>query len=255
MKTYKNRMAKKSLDKRRELLMGGGGSGGGGNSTSTTTQNIPEELKPLATRYTSDAIKLSEQPYTSYTDPRYTDLNQTQNLGIGMVQNRALGGSQTNANAEGALNQFIQGGATNPYLDATYQKAADQVSNSVNSNFSAAGRYGSGAHTDVLSQNMGDLATSIYGGAYNQDRANQMQAIGMAPQFGDLAYKDASQLLNVGQIQQDQAQQPLDFNYQQFQEQQNDPYKKLAAMSGVFSSNLGGSSSTQSSQPSSGGGK
>lgn len=231
-----------------------GGSPSGGNSTSTTTQNIPEELKPLATQYTSDAIALSKQPYTPYTDPRYTDFNSTQNAGLGMVQDRAMNGSATVDNAEQNLNQMIGGGA-NPYLDAMYGRAAEKVTDSVNSNFSAAGRYGSGAQTDVLSQNLGDLATQVYGGAYENDQARRMQGISMAPQFGDLDYKDASQMLNAGQIMQDQDQKPMDFQYQQFQEQQNDPYKKLAAMSGVFGSNLGGSSSTQSSQPSGGGGK
>lgn len=237
-----------------KLEMGGGGSSGGGG-TSTTTQNIPDELKPLATAYTGKAIALGDQPYNPYQGQRYTGLNPTQNTGIGMVQNRALSGSATTDNAENQLNQMISGGATNPYLDATYAKAADQVTNSVNSNFSQAGRYGSGAQTDVLSRNLGDLATNIYGGAYENDRGRQMQAIGMAPQFGDLAYKDASQLLNVGQIQQDDSQNPLDFQFQQFQEKENDPYKKLAAMSGVFGSNLGSSSTTQSSQSGGGGGK
>ena len=233
---------------------GGGGNSGGGGGTSTTTQNIPEELKPLATAYTGKAIELSNQPFTPYTDQRYTGLNPTQNTGIGMVQNRALGGSATVDNAETQLNQMISGGS-NPYLDAMYDRAAGKVSGSVNSQFNRPGAFGNTAHQQVLADSLGGMATDLYGGAYAQDRANQMQAIGMAPQFGDLAYKDASQLLNVGQIQQDDSQNPLDFQYQQFQEEQNDPYKKLAAMSGVFGSNLGSSSTTNSTQSGGGGGK
>lgn len=231
-------------DGRKCYFDGGGGSSGGG--TSVTKQEIPEELKPLATAYTDKAITLGNKSYNPYQGQRDAALNPTQTSAIGMIQDRATTGSATNANAEGQLNQFIQGG-TNPYLDATYAKAADQVSNSVNSNFSQAGRYGSGAQTDVLSQNLGDLATNIYGGAYAQDRSNQMQAIGMAPQFGDLAYKDAGQLLNAGQVLQDDAQNPLDFRYGQYQEEENLPYKQLAGMSGVFGSNLGSSSTSQQS--------
>ena len=241
----------KAWDECRKEYKGGNGGGGG---TSTTTQEIPSELKPLATEYTNKAIDLSKQGYNPYQGQRYADLNPTQNYGIGMVQNRAINGSNTINNAESNLNQIINGGNYNPYLDQMYGRAANQVANSVNSNFSSAGRYGSGAQNDVLGKNLGDLATNIYGGAYAQDQANRMQAIGMAPQFGNQAYQDASQLLNVGQIQQDQAQNPLDFQYQQYQEAQNLPYKQLAAMSGVFGSNLGSSSTTQSNQ-SSGGGK
>ena len=91
----------------------------------------------------------------------------------------------------------------------------------------------------------------MYGQAYETDRNRQMQSIGMAQQFGNQAYNDANQLLSAGQLQQDQSQQQQDFNYQQFQDRQNDPYKRLAAMSGAFSGAPGQSSSTTST----GGGK
>lgn len=74
----------------------------------------------------------------------------------------------------------------------------------------------------------------------------------MAQQFGNQAYTDAEQMLKAGQTAQDQEQQNLDFNYQQFQEAENLPYKQLAAMSGVFGSGLGG---TSTSTQSGGGGK
>lgn len=238
-------------DEARKPHKGGGGGGGG---TSTTVQSIPDELKPLASAYTTKAIDLGNQSYQPYTGQRYADLNPTQNYGIGMVQNRAINGSATVGNAENNLNQVINGGATNPYLDAMYNRAAGQVSSSVNSQFNHPGAFGNTAHQQVLADSLGNMATQMYGGAYAQDQANRLQAIGMAPQFGNQAYQDASQLLNVGQIQQDQAQNNQDFNYQQYQEQQNLPYKQLAAMSGVFGSNLGSSSTTQSNQ-SSGGGK
>ncbi len=245
------------MNKYNVLIYGIGGrkphkGGGGGGGTSTTTQNIPDELKPLATKYTSKAIELSDQPFNPYQGKRYEELTPTQNVGIGLIQQRALGGNPTFRNAEANLNQII-GGQENPYLDRTFNQAARGVTDTVNSNFSAAGRYGSGAQTDVLSRNLGDLATNIYGGAYENDQNRRLQAIGQAPAFANQQYQDAAQLLNAGQIQQDQAQNNLDFAYQQFQERENDPYKKLAAMSGAFGTNLGGSSTTQSQQ--SGGGK
>jgi hypothetical protein len=89
----------------------------------------------------------------------------------------------------------------------------------------------------------------MYGNAYETDRNRQMQAIGMAPQFANQAYTDAGQLMKVGQIKQDQAQQGNDFAYSQYQDEQNLPYKQLAAMSGIFGSYPGGSTTT------SGGGK
>ena len=242
----------------------GGGSGGGG--TSTTQQNIPDELKPLATKYASDAINLSNQQWQGYGGQRYADMNTTQNLGIGMIQDRALNGSQTIGNAENALNQNIMGGQTNPYLDSLVSKAqgsvADQFNNmtkpQTESAMANSGSFGNAGLNQLMQnqqkaagQQMGDIASQMYGSAYETDKKRQMQSIGMAPQFGNMAYQDAGQLINAGNMQQDQAQQGLDFNYSQFQDWQNDPYKKLAAMSGVFGSFPGQSSTTTSS----GGGK
>ena len=219
---------------------------GGGGGSSVTTQSVPEELKPLATAYTNKAIGLSNQGYVPYTGQRYADLNATQNAGIDAITQRATQGSQTVNNAEGQLNNIIAGGNTNPYLDQMVNRAQDSVRSQFNTGAVNSGSFGNSGLQEQFANQLGDVATSMYGQAYDQDRARQMQGIGMAQQFGNQAYQDASQLLNAGQIQQDQSQQNADFNYQQFTDQQNLPYKQLAAMSGVFGSGLGGST-TQSS--------
>lgn len=226
------------------------GGGGGGGQSSTTVQSIPDELKPLANAYTNKAINLASQPFNPYTGQRFADLNTTQNLGIGMIQNRALNGSQTMQAAEGNLNQMM-GGGTNPYLDSMVNKAQQSVLGNAQQAAVMSGSFGNSGINEQAVQKMGDVATQMYGQQYNADQGRRMQAIGMAPTFGNAAYTDAQQLMNVGQIQQDQAQQGLDFNYQQAQEQANLPYKQLAALSGVFGSNLG----TQSTTTQSGGGK
>lgn len=231
-------------------------SGGGGQ---TTVQDIPGELKPLAREYTNKAIGVSRQPYQPYAGDRFGELNQTQNLGLGKIQDRALGGSQTMTNAENSLNSFIQGGNVNPFLDKMVNKAQGSVATNFNTMVkpqTEAAMRGSGSFGnsgfDQTMQNqqkaaanqMSDIATQMYGGAYNQDQANRMQAINMAPTFGNAAYQDANELMKAGQIQQDQGQRNLDFGYQQWSDAQNKPYKDLAAMSGVFGSNLGGRTTT-----------
>lgn len=220
--------------------MGGGGDGG----SSTTVQNIPEELKPLATRYAQDAIALADRPYQAYTGDRFADLSQAQQQGIQAVQNRALGGSQTFNQAEQALQQNIQGGQTNPYLDGMVNRAQQNVISNFNTGAVSSGSFGNSGLQEQFAKQLGDTANQFYGQAYETDRNRQLQSIGMAPQFANQAYQDANQLLGVGQLQQDQAQQGRDFQFQQFQEQQNDPYKRLAAMSGVFGSFPGQSSTT-----------
>lgn len=229
------------------------GGGGGDSGKSTTKTEIPEELKPLATAYADKAMALSNQPYQNFQTPwRYEPMNQTQNQGVWQIQNRALNGSKTINNAESQLNNIIAGGNTNPYLDQMVSKAQDSVRSQFNTGAVNSGSFGNSGLQEQFAQNLGDVATNMYGQAYETDRNRQMQGIGMAQQFGNQAYTDASQLLQAGQIMQDQNQQIRDFDYQKFQEQQDLPYKQLAAMAGVFGSGLGQSSTTKTSG---GGGK
>lgn len=223
--------------------------GGGGGGSSTTTQSIPDELKPLANAYVDKAVNLGRTGFTPYGGQRYADLNQTQQQGLDAITQRATQGSQTVNNAEGQLNQIIAGGNTNPYLDSMVDRAQQNVVSNFNTGAVNSGSFGNSGLQEQFQKGLGDVATQMYGQAYDQDRSRQMQGIGMAQQFGNQDYQDAQQLLNAGQIRQDQAQQGLDFGYQQFQDQQNLPYRQLAAMAGPFGSNLG-STTTQS-----GGGK
>lgn len=260
----------------------GGGDSGGGGGTSVTKQEIPAELKPLANAYTSKAIGLSNQGFVPYTGQRYADLNATQNAGLDMIANRAMNGSSIVNNATNMTNSMINGGMNtqvginayagdNPFLNNAINRSMDDVQGRINSQF-AGSNYGTTANQQVLAQELGNVSSNMrmqdYGTqqqlaenainrnlqASQQDTANRMAAAQFAPTLGNQAYQDAQQLMNAGQMRQDQAQQGLDFNYQQFQEQQDLPYKQLAAMGGVFGSNLGGSSTTTSNQ-SGGGGK
>lgn len=225
------------------------GGGGGGGGTSTTTPMIAPELRPLANLYTQQAQELASTPWQAYSGQRFADLNGTQSLGIGMIQDRALNGSQTMNNAESNLNKFIEGGNTNPYLDQMVQKAQDSVKSNFNTSAVNSGSFGNSGLQQQYAAGLTDVATKMYGDAYNTDQANRMQAIGMAPTFGNAAYQDAGQLLNAGNMQQQQVQNNLDFGYQQYQDAQNNPYKKLQTIGGVVGQAQGSTTTT------SGGGK
>ena len=219
--------------------------GGGGGSTSTSTPVIAEEFKPLANLYTQQATQLANTPWQAYGGQRYADLNNTQQAGIGMIQDRAMNGSATMGNAESNLNQFIQGGNTNPYLDQMVQKAQDSVKSNFNTSAVNSGSFGNSGLQQQYAAGLTDVATQMYGNAYNTDQANRMQAIGMAPTFGNAAYQDAGQLLNAGNLQQQQVQNNLDFGYQQYQDAQNTPYKKLQTIGGVVGQAQGSTSTTK----------
>lgn len=228
------------------------GGGGGGSEKSTTTQEIPKELKPLATAYTQKALDLGKQPYQPYNiNMRFAPINADQNFALDQIINRAKNGSETVNNAESQLNNIIAGGNTNPYLDQMVGKAQDSVRSQFNTGAVNSGSFGNSGLQEQFAQSLGDVATNMYGQAYETDRNRQMQGIGMAQQFGNQAYTDANQMLQAGQVRQDFNQQGLDYLYQDYQARQDLPYKQLAAMSGVFGSNLGGTTVSKGS----GGGK
>ena len=222
--------------------------------TSTTVQSIPDELKPLANLYVKQATSIAETPFQAYGGQRFADLSQDQTSAMNRVRARALGGDPTMDQANQTLQQTLQGGQTNPYLDALVNKAQSSVAQNYNTMIKPqtesamvnSGSFGNaglmqmqGLQQQAAADKMGDIATSMYGSAYDQDRARQMQALNLAPTYGEQTYRDAGQLMNVGNIQQAQRQKGLDFNYDQFQAQQNDPYKKLQATGGVINSGSG----------------
>jgi hypothetical protein len=137
-----------------------------------------------------------------------TALQGNQPNALGTLQTAAQGGMQNpflsmlgqaaNQNTTAGVNTLQQtaNGSmlnANPYLDQMFNTAARGVVDNANAQFSLGGRYGSGAHTDVLSRNLGDLAGSIYGTNYANERQNQL---GAANQLGALQSSDLSRNLS-----------------------------------------------------------
>jgi hypothetical protein len=222
-------------------------SGGGGGQT--TTNSVDPRFNGIIDLATQTAGKVNQAGFTPYTGQRYADMNGTQQAGIGMIQNRAINGDPTMNQANQTLQQTLKGGNTNPYLDSMVQKAQTGVMANMGALQARSGSFGNSGIAQQGMQQMGDIATQMYGNAYNTDRANQMSALQMAPTYGNQAYTDASQLMKAGGQMQDQAQQNNDFNYNQFQEKQNLPYKQMSAYTGL----LGSSGSTGTSTTSGGG--
>lgn len=276
---------------------------GGGGGSSTTTQEVPLELKPLASAYSTKAMDLANQGYQGYGGQQVAAPNWYQDTGANMITSRALGGnSLMNQGSNTMQNALASGNAatsignlgknqyagSNPYLQQNIDAAMGDITRNYNDaiapglttqmvNSGSFGNSGAQAATqnslNDLTKNLGNTAagmrmqdyTAQQGLAENQLNRNltaaqdyagrndqlKSQYLNLAPTYGNQAYTDASQLMKVGQQYQDNAQQNLDAQYQGYLDQQNLPYKQLAAMSGVFGSGIGQTSATKSS----GGGK
>ena len=67
-------------------------------------------------------------------------------------------------------------GFDNPYLNRTLDVAAGRTADAVNRQFSGLGRYGSGAHTGVLTDRLGQMEAQARLDQYTRERGNQLAA-------------------------------------------------------------------------------
>jgi hypothetical protein len=123
---------------------------------------------------------------------------------------RAQNGNAGVAAAQDVNTQTINGGfmGANPYLDQTFNRAALQTQNQLASQFAGSGRN-IAASEGLRSQQLNDLATGIYGGAYDSERNRMQQSIGMASGLANQDYVDLGQLANVGAQREGYAQELL----------------------------------------------
>lgn len=74
---------------------------------------------------------------------------------------------------------FLNG---NPYLDGVIDASIEDANDAANSQFSMAGRYGSGAHAGVLAKNAGRISSQLRAQNYDTERGYQNQAAGLLDQ-------------------------------------------------------------------------
>lgn len=88
--------------------------------------------------------------------------------------------------------------ASNPGLSSVLDRVRGDVSDEVNSQFSLGGRYGSGAHTGVLTDRLADAEGNILYGNYNQERERQDAAAGEVNQVQGQSLASLLQAAGVG---------------------------------------------------------
>lgn len=208
---------------------------GGSSSPSktTTTTEPPALIRPYMQYGAEQSRALYETGGPSYY-PGNTVVPfapQTERA-LGLTEQRALSGSPVTNAAQGYLTGQLNspvtsqfGGATpfdsssNPYLDSMFNKAAQSTRTALDTQFAGAGRNLE-AQMPARADQLNDLATSIYGGAYENDanrrlsawdsersrmasdlqaqRANRMGLLGFAPQLANQDYVDLQALQGVG---------------------------------------------------------
>lgn len=203
-------------------------------------QTVTQENEPWgpAQGFIQQGMQQAQNVYNSGTGQQYFPIstvvpfsNQSETA-LQAMEGRALQGNPLNQVAGQTLTDVMQGQTPsanywgdvvggnylngqgqNPYLDQTFNRMADQVQSRVNAQMGLAGRTNSGAHQDLLTDNLGDLANQVYGqnyqierdrqqqaaGALDQYTGRQLQAAGMAPSLAQQDYYDIDRLMQAGQ--------------------------------------------------------
>ena len=136
---------------------------------------------------------------------------------------------------------------SNPYLDSTFNQAANAVQNKVGSEFAGSGRNLE-ASIPVQNDQMNQLATSIYGGNYANERRLQSQAAGQAPNVNASYLNNLGAQSQAGNLLQNQAQNYMNADATQFNYNANLPQTNLANYMNTVNS-LSHGTDTSSTQP------
>ncbi len=214
--------------------------------------------------------------------------NAMDNPGNSYYQNFASGGD-----AASMLTAATAGGSylnSNPFLDAMYGKAAkgvtrgyEDAASGINSVFAKGGRFGSNAHYSAEGRNeenlatgLGDLATSIYGGNYANERGlmenaqgrladiglagasglsgnynagvgQRLQAAGLAPSLEAAKYIGADALKEFGEYKDAYNQDVVNSEVDRYNATANQPLQALQQYMSLISGDYGSSTTGKSS--------
>ena len=224
--------------------------------SSSQTQNqkyeAPDNTRPYIDAAIGPTAALAQTPFPMYYGMRDAGINPWQHGAMQLSVDRALyGDPQLNA-SRGALMNIAQGGQQNPYLDPGYtneiiaqntKDMGDAFARGTAANNDAmaarAGAFGGSGHLEKqrldaqgLADRVGAMANQTRLGRldqnaslFNQDRAAQMAAAGMAPTFSMMDIQDIRNMMDAGNQMQGMEQQLLDRAYETFMGEQEWPFK------------------------------
>jgi len=191
---------------------------GGGGSQQTGTQTVTNQIDPMLKPYVEFGLEEAKRLYQSPTPyapfQTYIDPSQQTLSALGGIEQRATAGSPLLPAAQAQLQKTISGDylSGNPFFTGAFQGATRDISNQfgqdimgIRSNLSSAGRYGSGAQTqlearaaDVLANRLSDVGGKLAYQNYGDERTRQASAILAAPELAAADYTDPSKLLAAG---------------------------------------------------------
>jgi hypothetical protein len=182
---------------------------GSSKQTQTTTVTPWAGVQPYITDYLGRAQGQSNVPFQFNQGDQIAPLSPEQQYGLSGTTARAIQGSPNNLAAQGNNFNTLMGAYmspdSNPWLKQNVDTALGDVQSRVNSQFNN-NNFGSSAHQETLTRNLGQTAAGMYGSNYDQERGRQMQASALAPTLAETDYRDLQALTGVGDVRRGLAQ-------------------------------------------------
>lgn len=258
-----------------------GGKGGGGGGTTVQKSEPWDQQKP----YLIDIFQQSQNMYNSgalapdyYAGNTVAPQSGWTQQALQMQADRALNGDASISTAKGAMDNITSGNAlasntglnalnqmttaVNPYMNSLYEDAAGQAGAQIDSGFSGAGRYGSGAHENAKADAMADLSAQMYSHAYDQQmqaaqQAGQLYNTGIgqqvvagntAQQLANQAYTDAAALSEAGGVKDDYQQQLINADIDRYNYESQQPLTALSNYNQLIQGSYGGTTTSTGKQ-------
>ncbi|WP_375634553.1 MULTISPECIES: tail fiber domain-containing protein [unclassified Bartonella] len=221
--------------------------------TTTQTNAPPAWAADILKQASADALGLYNKGIGGnvYQGDRVAGLsNMTKNALTGLQQAAGLYNNPTvtqwlsaPTNSATNLSGMAKGSwiGSNSKFNTALQNALNKTSDAINQSMSGAGRYGSGAHTGVLADELGALATNAAAQQYNQDINNMMNAnqmidrsqndqVNAANSYYQGQSNVQSNALKGGMIQDINRQNVLDAERQKWSEKDNQDWNRLQSL-------------------------
>lgn len=175
---------------------------------SSQNQTVSAQAPSWQTPYQSYGLNQALSQYQG-TNQLVAPFAPQQEQAIGNITSMAGSGDPSTAALQNYVTGTLNGSpSSNPYLDSMFNRAAQQTQGQLASQFAGAGRN-VGESEGLRSQQLNDLATGIYGGAYNTGVQQQENAAALAPSVQQSKLGLQNALFGAGQNVQNLSQQYL----------------------------------------------
>jgi len=200
--------------------------GRSGQQTVNTQVEPPAYAKPFLEYGLSEAKSRYDTGEPNfYPFPTTVGFSPESEMALDMVRDRALDPNSLTAQSQNVVQQNLMG--TNPLMSMAFQPVVDTIE----SRFSKAGRYGSGANQSALASGLAPIAYKA-----------QQDALRMAPNIQNL---DAQQLAKVGGAREADAMATLQSDIDRFNFEQNVDDQRLANYLSLVGGGTVGSNTAQ----------